>query len=697
MAFRPGFQDMTMTNPFFAAWDTPFGVPPFEAIETAHFAPAYQRALAEHDREVAAIAGNPEAPSFDNTIAALELSGQLLRKVDMVFSQLASANTNPELQAVERDMAPVVARHWNGIFLNAALFRRIDQLYRQRDGLGLDAESARVLERYHLDFVRAGAQLSVAERARFAEIIERLAVLATEFAQNVLGDEQETVFALTEAEVDGLPGDARAAAAELARARKLNAPFAASTSRSSVEPILHYATDRGVREKVWRAFVDRGRNGNSHDNRKIIAEIVTLRSEIARLLGYDTYAAYKLADTMAKTPEAAQGLLEQIWSPGVKRAEQDRDALQELVDAAGGGFRLEPWDWRFYAEQLRRARYDFDESEIKPYLQLEKVVEAAFYTAGRLFGVSFTPRPDITGYHPDVRAWSVERDGRTIGLFYGDFFARPGKRSGAWMTSFRDQQKLGGEVLPIIVNTCNFNKPPEGEPALLSLDEARTVFHEFGHGLHGLLSNVTYPRISGTSTVRDWVELPSQLYEHWLEAPPVLARLTHYKTGAPIPPDLLTRLKAARNANTGFETVEFLASALLDMAYHTRPAGEPIDADVIESETLARIGMPREVALRHASPHFLHIFSGDGYSAGYYSYLWSEVLDADGFEAFEEAGDPFDAATAGRLYTYVYSAGGSRDFAEAYRLFRGRDPDVGGLLRGRGLVALEPLEDGAAV
>lgn len=686
-----------MTNPFFAAWDTPFGVPPFEAIETAHFAPAYQRALAEHDREVAAIAGNPETPSFDNTIAALELSGQLLRKVDMVFSQLASANTNPELQAVERDMAPVVARHWNGIFLNAALFRRIDQLYRQRDGLGLDAESARVLERYHLDFVRAGAQLSAAERARFAGIIERLAVLATEFAQNVLGDEQGTVFALTEAEMGGLPDDARAAAAELARARKLNAPFAASTSRSSVEPILHCATDRGVREKVWRAFVDRGRNGNSHDNRKIIAEIVTLRSEIARLLGYDTYAAYKLADTMAKTPEAAQGLLEQIWSPGVKRAEQDRDALQELVDAAGGGFRLEPWDWRFYAERLRRERYDFDESEIKPYLQLEKVVEAAFYTAGRLFGVSFTPRPDIAGYHPDVRAWSVERDGRTIGLFYGDFFARPGKRSGAWMTSFRDQQKLGGEVLPIIVNTCNFNKPPEGEPALLSLDEARTVFHEFGHGLHGLLSNVTYPRISGTSTVRDWVELPSQLYEHWLEAPPVLARLTHYKTGAPIPQDLLTRLKAARNANTGFETVEFLASALLDMAYHTRPAGEPIDADAIESETLARIGMPREIALRHASPHFLHIFSGDGYSAGYYSYLWSEVLDADGFEAFEEAGDPFDAATAGRLYTYVYAAGGSRDFAEAYRLFRGRDPDVGGLLRGRGLVALEPLEDSAAV
>jgi peptidyl-dipeptidase Dcp len=691
----PTDQDDPMTNPLLATWDTPFGVPPFDAIETAHFAPAYKAALAEHDQEVAAIAANPEAPSFANTIAALELSGKTLRRIDMVFSQLASANTNPELQAVERDMAPVVARHWNGIFLNAPLFARIDQLHRERDRLGLDAESQRVLDRYHLDFVRAGAQLTAAERARFAEISERLAVLATDFAQNVLGDEQGTVFALTEAEVDGLPADARAAAAELARERKLNAPFAASTSRSSVEPILQYATDRGVREKVWRAFVDRGRNGNAYDNRKIIAEIVTLRSELAQLLGYDTYAAYKLADTMAGTPEAAQGLLEQIWAPGVQRAEQDRDALQGLIDAAGGGFRLEPWDWRFYAEKLRLARYDFDESEIKPYLQLEKVVEAAFYTADRLFGVSFTPRQDIAGYHPDVRVWSVERQGRTIGLFYGDFFARPGKRSGAWMTSFRDQQKLGGEVLPIIVNTCNFNKPPEGEPALLSLDEARTVFHEFGHGLHGLLSNVTYPRVSGTSTVRDWVELPSQLYEHWLEAPPVLARLTHYRTGAQIPEELLKRLRAARNANTGFETVEFLASALLDMAYHTRPAGVAIDADAIERETLKHIGMPQEIALRHASPHFLHIFSGDGYAAGYYSYLWSEVLDADGFEAFEEAGDPFDPATAKRLYTYVYSAGGARDFAEAYRLFRGRDPDVGGLLRGRGLMALEPIEDGA--
>jgi len=686
-----------MTNPFFETWDTPFGVPPFDAIETGHFAPAYKEALAQHAGEIAQIAGNSEAPSFDNTIAALELAGRPLRRVDMVFSQLAGANTNAELQAVERDMAPVVTRHWNDIFLNAKLFARIDRLHRERDRLGLDAEQRRVLERYHLDFVRAGAQLTNAQRARYAEISERLAVLATGFAQNVLGDENEVVFALTEAEVDGLPSDAKAAAAELARDRKLNAPYAASTSRSSVEPVLRYANDRSVREKIWRAFVSRGRNGNAHDNRKIIAEIVALRTELAGLLGYATYADYKLADTMAKTPEAAQTLLEQVWVRGRARAEADAQALQGLMDAEGASASLEPWDWRYYAEKLRLARYDFDESAIKPYLELDRVIDAAFYTAGRLFGVSFTPRPDIVGYHPDVRVWTVERGGKTIGLFYGDYFARPGKRSGAWMTSFRDQQKLGGEVLPIIVNTCNFNKPPEGEPALLSRDEARTVFHEFGHGLHGLLSDVTYPRLSGTSTVRDFVELPSQLYEHWLEAAPVLARLTHYRTGAPIPEELLARMQAARTADTGFETVEMLSSALLDMAYHTRPAGEPIDADSIERETLERIGMPPQIALRHASPHFLHIFSGDGYSAGYYSYLWSEVLDADGFTAFDEAGDPFDPPTAQRLYSYVYSAGGTRDFAEAYRLFRGRDPDIAGLLKQRGLDALEPSEDGLAV
>ncbi|MEO6012567.1 MAG: M3 family metallopeptidase [Devosia sp.] len=677
-----------MINPFFEAWTTPFEAPPFDAIKTAHFKPAYLRALDEHQAEVTAIAGQTGLASFDNTIVALERSGKALRRVDMVFSQLASANTNDELQAVEREISPLLARHWSSIYLNGQLFARVDALYRQRETLGLDSEALRVLERYHLDFVRSGAALSDADRARFAAIVERLAVLGTAFGQNVLADEQNTVFALTEAEVDGLPDFARAAAAETARDRKLNAPFAVTTSRSSVEPVLHFAHDRGVRERVWRAFVKRGNNGNASDNGKVIAETVALRNEMAQLLGYESYAHYKLADTMAKTPQAARGLLEQLWVPGRERAAADRAALQELIDAEGGGYALEAWDWRFYAEKLRLARYDFDENAIKPYLDLEKVIESAFYTAGRLFSVSFALRDDIPGYHPDVRVWEVIRTGKTIGLFYGDFFARTGKRSGAWMTSFRDQQKLDGEVIPFVVNTCNFMKPPEGEPALLSLDEARTVFHEFGHGLHGLLSNITYPRLSGTSVVRDFVELPSQLYEHWLQQPPVLERLTHYKTGAAIPADLLERMKAADKANKGFETVEFVSSALLDMDYHSGAVVDGDDVEAIERATLDGIGMPREIALRHASTHFAHIFSGDGYAAGYYSYLWSEVLDADGFGAFREAGDPFDPATAERLYTYIYSGGGSREYGEAYRLFRGRDPEVSGLLEKRGFATV---------
>ncbi len=673
-----------MTNPFLSAWSTPYQAPPFELIETTHFKPAFVEALARHRDEIAAIRDNPEPASFDNTVAALERSGQLLLRVHMVFNQLSSAATSEELQAVEREVVVLVARHWNDIFLDAKLFARIDALHERRHSLGLDPEALRVLERYHLDFVRAGARLTADERLRFAAIVELLASLGTQFGQNVLADEQEIVFALTEAEVAGLPDFARAAAAETARDRKLNAPYAVTPSRSSVEPVLHFATDRAVREKVWRAFVQRGANGNKNDNSTIIAEIVALRAEQAQLLGYASYADYKLADSMAGTPAAARALLEEVWAGGRSKALADRDALQELARTEGQAEPLEAWDWRYYAEKLRLARYDFDENELKPYLQLDKVVEAAFFVAEKLFGLTFSPRTDIPGYHPDVRVWEVSREGRIIGLFYGDYFARPGKRSGAWMTSFRDQSRLGGEQLPLIVNTCNFVKPPEGQPALLSLDEARTVFHEMGHGLHGLLSDVTYPRIAGTSVVRDFVELPSQIYEHWLEEEPVLARLTHYRTGEPIPAELLERMRAARTANSGFDTVEFVSSAILDMDYHSRPMQGSVAE--FEAGVLADIEMPREIALRHASTHFLHLFSGDGYAAGYYSYLWSEVLDADGFQAFREAGDPFDPETARRLHEFIYSAGGKRDFAEAYRRFRGRDPDVRALLEDRGLV-----------
>jgi peptidyl-dipeptidase Dcp len=677
-----------MNNPLLETWTTPFGAPPFGEIATEHFEPAYITAIDAHRQEIAAIASLAEQPSFDNTIAALERAGATLKRVDMVFSQLASANTNDALQAVERKISPLLARHWNAIYLDPALFARVDALYRTRTELGLDPEALRVLGRYHLDFVRAGANLSEGDRARFGEIVERLAVLGTQFGQNVLADEQSTIFALSEAETDGLPDFARAAAAGTAKDRNINAPYAVTTSRSSVEPVLHFARDRGVREKVWRAFVKRGANGNANDNRAVLAEILRLRSQLAQLLGYPSYAHFKLADSMAKTPDAARDLLEQVWRPARERAMEDRQALQQLIAAEGGDFALQAWDWRYYAEQLRLARFNFDETEIKPYLELDKVIEAAMYSAGRLFGLSFEPRDDIPVYHEDVRTWVAVRDGQQIGVFYGDFFARPSKRSGAWMTSFRDQEKLDGAVLPLIVNTCNFLKPPAGEPALLSLDEARTVFHEFGHGLHGLLSNVTYPRISGTSVVRDFVELPSQLYEHWLEQKPVLERLVHYRTGAPIPQDLIERMKAADKANTGFETVEFVSSAILDMDYHSDPASGEMEVDALEHRTLDRIGMPAEIALRHASAHFLHLFTGDGYAAGYYSYLWSEVLDADGFGAFEETGDPFDPATAERLFKYVYSAGGSRDFAEAYRLFRGRDPQIGALLTKRGFAAV---------
>lgn len=685
-----------MTNPFLSAWETPFGVPPFGEIKPDHFKPAFTAALEAHVGEIAAIADAAEAPSFDNTIAALERSGALLDRVELVFSQIASANTNEVLQGIERDMAPIIARHWNAVFLNPKLFARIDALYTKRSELGLDAEALRVLERYHLDFVRAGARLSAADRDRFAEIVERLAVLGTAFGQNVLADEQDTVFALSEDEVVGLPDFARDAAGEMARDRKLNAPFAVSASRSSVEPVLHFATNRATREKVWRGFVGRGANGNANDNHKVIAEILRLRAELARLLGYASYADYKLSDSMAGTPAAARGLLEQVWKPGRQRALDDRKALQALIDGEGGGFKLAAWDWRFYAEKLRLARYDFDENAIKPYLELNNVIEAAFFVAEKLFAVSVLPRADIEGYHPDVLVWEVQREGKTIGIFYGDYFARAGKRSGAWMTSFRKQAKLDGEVIPLVVNTCNYLKPPEGQPALLSLDEARTLFHEFGHGLHGLLSNVTYPRIAGTSVVRDFVELPSQLYEHWLESKPVLERLVHYRTGETIPQALLDKMKAAGKANRGFETVEFVSSALLDMDYHSAEIGENEDIAALERKTLDAIGMPEEIALRHASTHFLHLFSGDGYASGYYSYLWSEVLDADGYGAFEEAGDPFDKAAADRLYKYVYSAGGSRDYGEAYRLFRGRDPDVHGLLEDRGLADLVPIKDGVA-
>ena len=459
-------------------------------------------------------------------------------------------------------------------------------------------------------------------------------------------------------------------------------------SRSSVEPFLQFAQRRDLREKVFRAFVSRGDNGGATDNNAVIAEMVQLRAERAGLLGYDDFAHYRLDDAMAKTPDAVRHLLDTVWSPARARAEADRDALQALVQEEGGNFKLAPWDWRYYAEKLRQRRCDIEEAAIKPYLSLDRMIEAAFYTAKRLFGLQFEPRTDVPVWHPDVRVWEVRgSDGGEVGLFFGDYLARPSKQSGAWMTSLRDQEKLAGDIRPLIINVCNFSKGAEGEPTLLSFIDAHTLFHEFGHALHGLLSNVTYPQISGTSVATDFVELPSQLYEHWLEQPEILRQFAlHYQTGEPMPEALLQRVIAARNFDQGFATVEFLGSAFIDLDFHSLPSSAPaIDSATFETRSMARIGMPEEIVMRHRPPHFGHVFSGGGYAAGYYSYMWSEVLDADAFEAFKETGDIFDPATAKRLRETIYAAGGSREPADAYKAFRGRLPSPDALLRKRGL------------
>ena len=592
------------------------------------------------------------------------------------------------MQAIEREIAPVLARHRNETYLNEALFKRIDALKAEEGGLGLSAEQGRVLERYHLNFTRAGAGAQPDAKARLAAIGERLATLAAEFGQNVLADEKAWLMLLDEEDLEGLPDFYRASAARIASERGHPERFAVTLSRSSVEPFLQFSARRDLREAAFRAWEARGENGGATDNRAIAAEMVRLRAERARLLGYESYAHYRLADTMAKTPRAALDLLESVWAPGVSSALKEQEALQAIIAGEGGNFKVAPWDWRYLAEKRRKAEFDFDEGELKPYLQLDRMIEAAFYAASRLFGLGFEERFDLKLYDPDVRAWEVSgRDGSPIALFIGDYFARPSKRSGAWMSNFRAQQKLDGPQLPIVVNVMNFAKGAEGEASLLSLADARTLFHEFGHALHGMLSDVTYPLISGTRVAGDFVEFPSQLYEHWIKEPEMLRRFAlHYKTGEPMPEALLGKVLNARRFNQGWATVEYTASALVDLKLHLDPSPADVDVVAFERQELARIGMPDAIAMRHRAPHFQHIFSG-GYSAAYYSYLWSEVLDADGFEAFEEAGDIFDAEVAHRLHDFVYAAGGSRDYDAAYRGFRGRSPSPAALFRKRGFEA----------
>ncbi|UMY15581.1 M3 family metallopeptidase [Methylobacterium organophilum] len=677
-------------NPFEeAAWTTPYGLPPFERIASDQFIPAFERALASHKAEIDRIASNPEPASFANTIAVMEGSGRDLRRVAAIFFNLTGSHTNPELQAAERQIAPRLARHSSAIYLNADLWARISAIDAETEALG--EEERRVLERYRIRFKRSGADLDPETKARIAEIATRLAELGTRFGQNLLADESSFVLPLAgEEELAGLPPFLRDAAASAAAERGGTHRHVITLSRSLIEPFLVFSTRRDLRERAYQAWIRRGESGGETDNQVIIAEIVKLRAERARLLGFDSFAHLKLDDTMAGSPDAAMELLRNVWTPALQRAFSERERLQALIQAEGQNFDLQAHDWRHYAEKLRQAEHSLDETEIKPYLPLDGVIAASFDTAHRLFGLSFEELSGTPRYHPDVRTWLVrDRDGSEIGLFLGDYFARPSKRSGAWMSAFRTQERLSDEIKPIIVNVMNFARAPQGEATLLSFDDARTLFHEFGHALHGLLSDVTYPLLAGTAVSGDFVELPSQLYEHWLEQPEVLrAHARHHRTGEPMPEDLLKRLLAARTFNQGFATVEYTASAIVDMTLHLSSAGEEgLDVLAFEADALKRIAMPAEIAMRHRSPHFAHIFSGDGYAAGYYSYLWSEVLDADAFDAFREAGDIFDPETAARLRHFVYGAGNLRDPRDAYTAFRGRLPSIDPLLRKRGLAA----------
>jgi peptidyl-dipeptidase Dcp len=678
-------------NPLLAAWTGTFELPPFAAIRPENFRPAFDQALAAHRVEIDAIGANPAAPTFDNTIAALEKSGSELKRVSNVFFVLAGADTSDEIEAIERDISPLLARHNNALYLNRTLYARIADLYKQRDTLGLTAEQGRVLVRYHTRFVRAGGALEQTAQERLAAINERLASLGTRFGQNVLADEKSFAMLLEASDLAGLPDFVGAAARAAAEERGQPGKYAITLARSSVETFLQFSSRRDLREKVFQAWIMRGENGGATDNRALIAEMVALRAERAKLLGFATFADYRLDDQMAKTPAAARELLEEVWGRARTKAGAERGALQELIAQEGGNFALAPHDWRYYTEKLRKARFDLDEAEIKPYFQLDRMIEAAFEAARRLFGLTFSPVAAPL-YHPDARAWEVtDAQGHHLALFIGDYFARNSKHSGAWMTSLRDQEKLSGDIRPIVVNVCNFSKPAAGEPALLSFDDARTLFHEFGHALHGMLSNVTYPLLAGTAVPSDFVELPSQLYEHWLEVPEILRQYArHYRTGEPMPQALLDRLLATRTFNQGFATVEYTACALVDLDLHSLPDASALDVTAFERKDLERIAMPAEIVMRHRLPHFQHLFSGGGYAAGYYSYMWSEVLDADAFAAFEETGNAFDPATAKRLRDYVYSAGNLRDPGAAYEAFRGRLPTVDALLKKRGLTEPGP-------
>jgi peptidyl-dipeptidase Dcp len=678
----------TATAPLLAPWTGPYGgVPPFDRARVADFEPALEAGMADQLLRIDSIANRPEPATFTNTSLELEQAGRTLDRALAVYDVFGHCLSDDAMQQVERRMAPRLAAFADTIVQNEKLFARVAAVYESRERSGLTPEQQRLAWLHYTDLVRAGAKLDATAKRRMAAINEELAGLFTAFAQNVLKDEEtQAVFLAAEADLAGCPQAVREAAAAAAKERGRDG-WAITNTRSSVEPFLTYADRRDLRENVWRMFVDRGAGGGATDNHATIARILALRAERAKLLGFATHAHWRLEDSMAKTPDRAVALMEAVWKPAVARVREEVAAMQAVADAEHAGIRIAPWDYRYYAEKVRKAKYDLDEAEITPYLQLEKLRDGLFFTATKLFGLRFEPVDPaaVPVYHADVRVWQVQdASGRLVGLFYFDPFARKGKRSGAWMSAYRPQERFAGAVATIVSNNCNFSKPAPGEPALLSWDDATTLFHEFGHALHGLCSSVEYPSLSGTRVARDYVEFPSQILEHWLSTPEILDRFAlHHETGQPMPRELVAKIERAKRFNEGFRTVEFLASALIDMRLHLAADGVP-DPAAFERDTLAALGMPGEIVMRHRTPQFLHVFADDGYSAGYYSYLWADTITADAWEAFTEAGGPWDAAVAKRLLEHVFSVGNTLPPEESYRGFRGRDPSIDALMRKRG-------------
>jgi len=687
MSSRTGSAKSADPNPLLSEWTGPYGgLPPFDQVKVEYFKPALEAAMAENLTEIDKIANDSAPPTFENTIVALEKAGQTLDRVGTVYAVWQSTMSSPDFQVVQREMAPKLAAFSDKITQNEKLFSRIETVYNSPEKKKLNGEQQRLVWLDYTNFVRSGAKLDAKSKARLTEINQQLATLFTKFSNNVLWEEgNQFVQIKNEADLAGLPQSVRDAAAAAATEKKQEGWLIINT-RSSVEPFLTFSDRRDLREKVWRMFIMRGDNGDEHDNNATITQILQLRAERAKLLGYQTHAHWRVENQMAKTPERAMDLMMAVWKPAVQRVHEEVTDMQALVAKEGSTFQIAPWDYRYYMERVRKAKYDLDQNEVKPYLQLDKLREAIHWVAGELFNFKFTPAPNVPVAHPDIKVWEVsdKTTGKHIGLWYFDPFARPGKRSGAWMNAYRSQERVNGEITTIVSNNANFVKGKPGEPLLISWDDASTMFHEFGHALHGLNSNVTYPSLSGTAVARDYVEFPSQLMEHWLSTPQVLQKFAlHYQTGKPIPQELVDKINRTKTFNQGFATVEYLAAAILDMKLHLL-GDKKIDARQFEKEALAEIGMPKEIVLRHRLPHFLHVFSSDSYSAGYYSYLWSDVLTADAFGAFTEAGGPYDRKVADRLRKSIFSVGNTMDPAEAYRNFRGRDPKVEALMKKRG-------------